>query len=158
MNRMLLTVVALGAILTTAVFAEKEKGDDDQPKKRPPAGMEGLLPPPLVEKLNLTAAQKAELDRLEKEFAAARKQHAAEHKDQAKKLRAEMKAARASDDKAKAKELGGQMRELHKPVMELRRSSLQQFTATLSAEQKATWDAHREQMKKRRGNEVPLAD
>jgi len=152
MNRLLLTSLALGAILTTAVFAEKQKHDDDRPKRRPPPGMEHLVPPPLAEKLNLTASQKAELEKLEKEFAAGREKHRAEHQEQMQQLRQQMKAARENGDKAKAKELGEQLRELHEPVMKLRRDYMQQFAATLTADQKAILDEAREKFRERREN------
>ena len=150
MNRLLLTSLALGAILTTAVFAEKQKHDDDRPKRRPPGVMEHLVPPPVVEKLNLTADQEAELDKLEKAFAAARDKHRAEHQDEAQQLRQEMKTARENGDKAKARELGEQLRELHEPMMKLHRDYMQQFAAILTADQKAILDEAREKFRERR--------
>jgi Spy/CpxP family protein refolding chaperone len=150
MNRLLLTTLALGAILTTAVFAEKQKGEGDRPQKRPPPGMEHLLPPPLVEKLNLTAAQKAELEKLDKAFVAAREKHRAEHQDEMQELRQKMKAARQAGDKARADQLAEQMRALREPLMTLRRDYVQQFAATLTPEQKATLDASREKWQERR--------
>ena len=134
MNRLLITTLALSAVLITGAFAEKEKkGEGDKPKHHPPR-MENLLPQPLLEKLNLTAEQRAEYEKLEQQFDAERDKYQAAHKAEMEKLREESKVAKEGNDEAKLKEARQKRAELGKPMMELRKSYVDKFAATLTPE------------------------
>ena len=136
-------VKSLIAVLAVAVIATAASAQD-KPEHKGPAGahrggmMDSLLPPMLVEKLNLTADQKPKYE----EIAAAFKKEAVAFREGHADLFAKMKAAREAGDKDKMKELMGEM----KPMQDARKASIEKLEALLTDDQKAILKEAREKM------------
>jgi len=138
LTQTLITTLTIALIAIVAVQAQDEK-----PKHRPGGMMEGLLPPMALEKLQLTADQKAKYEEINKEFAKDAKEFWASHAE----LREKMKAAREAGDKDKMKELMAEM----KPMMEARKSGMEKVKALLTDEQKKTMEEMAEKMRAAHG-------
>jgi len=132
-----LLALSLTARAEDAAPAPKHEG-------RPGAGrVMDLVPPMMVEKLELTAEQKAKLADLEKAYAAEREKLPAVSREDTMKMHEELAAARKAGDKAKAQELRKKIMEAYAPQMELRRKYMEQFRALLTDEQKKKLDEAR---------------
>jgi Spy/CpxP family protein refolding chaperone len=142
MKRYVTVIAALMLLTSVAVRAE---GDKPKHQGGGPGGThmmgESLLPPMLVEKLNLTADQKAKYDELSAAFKKDVEQFRADHPvtDADKEA---MKKARESGDKDAMKKF----METRKPLMEKRQAYMEQFKGTLTDEQKKTLDEARAKM------------
>ena len=130
-----LTVIAVGALALTAAFAEApaNKPDGKPPGKGGgPRGLDHLLPVKAVKELKLTAEQQAKYTELEAAF----------KKDAA--AWAEKNPPPTQEEMNKAKEGDKATREALKarrePLMQKRKSYVDQFRATLTAEQKTELD------------------
>ena len=146
MKKLALIVTAVALVAAAAVRAQ----DTAKPKKHEgaprAARMEGLLPPMLVEKLNLTADQKAKYDESCAAFKKdAEKWHADHPITDADKEA--MKKAHESGDKEAMKKFA----ETRKGLLEIRKGYIEKFEATLTDEQKKTMAEARDNMKKRAG-------
>jgi len=143
------TLLLTIAVALTAIAAVRAE-DKEQPKKHEGGPhqmrMEGLLPPMLVEKLNLTADQKAKYDEscaaFKKDAEQYKKDHPISDAD-----REAMKKARESGDKEAMKKFA----ETFKGLGEIRKGYIEKFEATLTDEQKKTMADARENMKKHVG-------
>lgn len=149
MNRIpRLTLIALlmaGSVVLPAL------AKDDKPKRedRPTFGAGPLLSPRLVEQLKLTAAQRAEYDRLQTQWNDARERHRAQHQQRMQELRRERRAARDAGNEARVREIRDEMGKIMRPQMELRQQLIQQFRATLTPEQQSILDTARERVRQR---------
>ena len=150
MPKSLLILAALALIGAAVARAEEPT---PAPKRERPAGgpggprmrMEGLLPPRLAEQLALTDEQKAKLAELDKQFAKDRADWATANKPAQDQLHKDMEEARAAKDQAKIDSLLAKNRELYKGLMELRKKYMDQFTPTLTDEQKQKLEKAREE-------------
>ncbi|MDW8344037.1 MAG: Spy/CpxP family protein refolding chaperone [Verrucomicrobiae bacterium] len=140
----LAAMLASSLVLPALAKEDKPKRADDHPSRSAQ-----LLPPPLIEQLHLTAAQRAEYDRLQAQWNDARDRHRAQHQEEMKKLRRELRAAREAGDEARVRELREQAAKIHRPQMELRQQLVQQFRATLTPEQQIVLDTARDRFHQR---------
>jgi len=96
-----LFAVVLGSslLLGSSVLRAGDTNTTSQPtpppphRDGPPRGMGSILPPQMVEKLNLTEDQKAKLKPIEESFAKAQQEYIAAHKDEIDAARKAMETA-----------------------------------------------------------------
>lgn len=133
MKKFTLLTAAIALIAVAAVQAEDKPAPKKHEGGRPM--MEQLLPPMAVEKLNLTADQKAKLDELnagfKKDMEQYKKDHPVSEAD-----REAMKKARESGDKEAMKAAREKLAETMKGAIEIRKGYMEKFKATLTDEQK----------------------
>jgi len=142
-NRMFIITLALAAVVAgssviTVRAEDKPVGKPGHEGQHRPH-FEGLLPPMVLEKIKLTADQKAKYDAIVADF----------QKETAP-LREKMKAAREAGDKEK-------MKELFQQIMPLRKAAMEKLEQVLTDEQKAELKKMREEHGKR-GHGAPGAD
>ncbi len=142
-----LAVVTVAALLAgTLATAQTGESRPSRPRGNGPGPgpmLENLLPPRVVDDLKLTAEQKAKYDELQAAFKKDADKWRSEHPDTAEKMR----KAREEGDRETLRKLAEERR----PLMEARRSYLDKFRETLTAEQKETLDKAMEQFRGRRG-------
>ncbi len=150
MNKSLIVTVASALILVTAgQAADQGKGAGGPPQHR---RMEmPLVPPRLVDKLNLTDAQKSQLQTLEASFDKERESMMAGKTNQLAQLEQQAKTAREAKNEAQLKEIRKQRMELMKPLWELRKESMGKFEATLTPDQKKILDETRQEFREHHG-------
>ena len=142
--RILTATVAL-ALVVGGLTARAEDGEKEGPRHGPGPGpmLEHLLPPRVVDELNLTTDQKSKLADLESAFKkdaeAWRKAHV--HNPE------ESRKAREADDKDSLKKLADDRRQL----MDTRKNYVDKFRASLTDEQKKKLDDHLSEMRERHG-------
>lgn len=103
--------------------------------KGPPR--EHLLPPAVVEKLNLTEEQKAKVKEIETAFLKTAQEYRAAHKTEIEAARTAMKEAHDSKDKAKQQAAREQMRTVMQGMQPQRQAAIEQIKSNLNDEQKA---------------------
>ena len=146
-----LIILAALALIGAAVVRAEEPTPPPKPARSaggpggPHMRAAGLVPPRMAEQLALTDDQKAKLAELDKQFAKDRADWMAANKPALDQLHKEMEEARAAKDQAKIESLQVKGRELHKGLSELRKKYMDQFTATLTDEQKQKLDKAREE-------------
>lgn len=147
------TVITLGCSLLLAVPSARA----EKPAVRPGGGPvklekreHGLLPPPLVEKLNLSEEQKAKLQEIEKQWAKTRDEYMAAHKAEFDAARAAAAEARKSEDPAKRREARLMMARAMEGLQPQRQAAMEQVKAILSDEQKKILEQARADFQERR--------
>ena len=131
-NKVILCVLGSSLLLTApALRAEHTNSPAGPPSKHQ---REGLLPPNVVEKLNLTDEQKAKLKAITEKFEKNRDEYVAAH-------RSEMDAARtamqdAGNDAEKKKEAREQMGKAMSGLQTERKAAIDELRALLTDEQK----------------------
>jgi Spy/CpxP family protein refolding chaperone len=126
-------VIMMAAITLTALAAQAGEGkhlNPNAPGPRTGQMRDQVLPPRVVDQLNLTADQKTKLDALNASFKKdvdAWEQAHPNFKDEVQKAR-----------EAKDKETMKKLMEERKPVFEARKKYIEEFKATLTDEQKKT--------------------
>ena len=145
MKRLFITITAIALLAT---FGARAAEDSDQPKKGPPPGPSGpggpprfdvaLIPPRLMDELNLTAEQKPKVDVLQSEFAKERDKLRASQTNSTEfaKLREDMRAAREAGDREKMRSLREQLAPYEKPLQDLRKQYTDKVRSLLTDEQK----------------------
>jgi Spy/CpxP family protein refolding chaperone len=133
------TLIA-AAIALLAVASQAGDYRPDRPRglrgPREGAPMIGnLLPPRVLEDLQLTAEQKAKYDALQEKFAAEHKEWMQSHRAEGEALREQLRAAREAQDVARIKEAQAKLAEHRKPVEELRKSYMEKVRALLTPDQ-----------------------
>ncbi len=137
----IITLLTFAVAVTTTGLAEKAGGDQPVKKKHPGHHGPGqhrhmpLIPPRLIDKLQLTADQQATVSDLGEQWATDRDKWLDEHKE-TKNLRDEMKAAREAGDQEKITELRQQMRDRMSPLHEMRKGYMEKVKAVLNDDQK----------------------
>ena len=102
----------------------------------------------LMEGVNLTEDQKAQVRPIMEEAAEKWRAFHEEHKEELDKLREEMKAAREAKDKDKAKEVGQKVRAIMEQA-DFRGDAIEKIKKVLTPEQLATFEKNLEEMKDR---------
>ena len=150
MIRKLIVTLAIVAAATIGVRAGDKEGPGGPPRgghDRPHGPhSEGLLPPPLLERLNLTDDQKAKVKELSDQFA----KEAKEIREKAGITPEDFKAAR--DDEAKRKELQEKMKPVMEQLKQLRHDYMDKVKGILTDEQKAKLDEAIQHFKERGGD------
>jgi Spy/CpxP family protein refolding chaperone len=113
--------------------------------------MENLLPPPVLEDLALTPAQKTNYDALAAGFKKDAAKWRADNNYDPEKVREEMRQARDAGDQATIQKLTDQ----RKGLMDLRKSYVDKVRAFLTDEQKAKLDKALERAREMRGGQGP---
>jgi Spy/CpxP family protein refolding chaperone len=160
MRQLMIAVTAATLLTSGGVFAQ---GGTNQPP-RPPGGPRGpggprfsvpLIPPRLMDQLNLTAEQRPKVDALQSEFAKERDKLSASQTNNAEfaKLRDDMRAARDAGDREKMRSLREQLVPYRKPILDLRQQYMDKVRALLTDEQRKTL----EEAIERRGQRGPGA-
>lgn len=129
-----------GALINVQAGEGKSEGKQ---RKGPGPMLEHLLPPRVVEDLNLTADQKATFDGLESAFKKDAEKWRSEHRQNPE----EFRKARESGDKEALQKIG----EDRKQLMETRRSYMDKLRASLNDEQKSKLDESIGEFRKRHG-------
>ena len=109
----------------------------------------GFMSQRLAEKLNLTDAQKAQIQEISKGF---REQNRATF-EQARELREQARTARKANDTAALEALKPQLEAQRTQMKQLREAHHQQILAVLTAEQRAQLESMKAERKQRRGTE-----
>lgn len=145
LSRTIIAVLAAALVTTVASAQDKpeQKGPPGGGRGHHGGGMRGLLPPELVEKLNLTPEQKSKYDELQKGFEKDAAQYRTDHQIDFE----AMKKARESKDEAAMKKFGEQM----KGMMDIRKGYMDKLEAVLNDQQKGTLKEAREKMMQRGG-------
>ena len=107
----------------------------------------GFLNQRLAEKLNLTDAQKSQIQAIQKGF----RENNAQAFENAKVLRQQVREARQANDTAKLESLKPAMEAQRTQFQQLREAQKQQVLAVLTAEQRAQLEALKAERKQRRG-------
>lgn len=110
---------------------------------------EHLLPPGVVDKLNLTEDQKAKIKGIEEAYAKTAKEYRQAHKAEYDAARAAMKEARESKDDAKRKEALEKLKQADAGLQPQRQAAIEQIKSNLTDEQKAILDQAKERAKER---------
>lgn len=144
-----LILIAIGGSLLLAgpALRAEDTNKPAGPPRKHGSRENNLLPPPLVEKLNLTEDQKAKLKVIEENWDKTRQEYMDAHKADADAARAAAEEAKQSGDPAKKKEAGEKRRQLVAGLRTQRQQYVDQVRSLLSEEQKKIW----EEAKKQRG-------
>ena len=143
-----LTAIAVVGLATTLAYADDTNAPAKPEGKHGPRGgpgpmMEHLLPPRVVDDLNLTADQKTKLGELESAF----KKDAVAWDTAHPTFRDDMRKARESGDKDAIRST----MEQRKPLMDARKGYVEKFRASLTDEQKTKLDKSLEDVRQRMG-------
>ena len=109
----------------------------------------GFMSQHMAEKLNLTDAQKAQIQAIQKGF----REQNAQTFENAKELRKQVREARQANDTAKLESLKPAMEAQRTQFQQLREANKQQILAVLTAEQRAQLEALKAERKQRRGEQ-----
>ena len=131
-NRLLNLAVAVGLVLTSAVFAQEQR--------RPQTFTERY-----GQQLNLTDAQKKTIDDLDAKF----QKDNAEFLDSFQKLMAQVRDARQANDQAKLDELKPKVDAARAQMTKLRTDLEDKIAANFTDEQKAAWAKIKEEREAR---------
>lgn len=145
-----ITAVAVLALSGTLAFAAPGSGmkaHGDHMRGPGGHGMRGDFAGRFAEKLNLTDAQKQQMQQLRERFRAENEPLRAQFKQN----RADMKAARDANDTARLDSLKGTADSLRAQMKERRTAQHEQMMSILSADQKAKLDALKAERQSRRG-------
>ncbi|HVE70164.1 MAG TPA: Spy/CpxP family protein refolding chaperone [Thermoanaerobaculia bacterium] len=145
-TRIIMMAAALMLTATVAFGHEGGKGRGDRGGRGGHRG--GFMSQRLAEKLNLTDAQKAQIQEISKGF---REQNRATFEG-SRDLRQEARAARKANDTAKLEALKPQLEAQRTQMQQLREAHQQQILAVLTAEQRAQLETMKSERKQRRGN------
>jgi Spy/CpxP family protein refolding chaperone len=157
--RTFITLTVATLLAGTLALAQTGQERPDRPRGGPGGGrgpggpggpgamLDNLLPPRVIEELKLTTEQKAKYDELQAAFKKDADKWRSEHPDSAEKMR----KAREAGDRETLRKLAEERR----PLMDARRSYVDKFRETLTAEQKETLDKAMEQVRGRRGRGGP---
>ena len=137
-------VLAAGGLPSALAAEGTEQSEGPPPGPRPRPALEHLLPPRVVQDLNLTADQKTKYAELEAAFKKDAEKWRAAHPPPDPEV---FRKARESGDTATLDKL----REQRKELMDTRRSYVDKFRASLTDEQRAKLDKELEQARNRRG-------
>ena len=154
MKRRFVITCLIGLAAATAARAQET---NVPPPPIPPAHrpmgpmMENLLPPPVLEDLALTPAQKTNYDALAAGFKKDAAKWRADNNYDPEKVREEMRQARDAGDQATIQKLTDQ----RKGLMDLRKSYVDKVRAFLTDEQKAKLDKALERAREMRGGQGP---
>lgn len=150
-----LTTTAIALLAAATVFAADpgKPIDSNGPGKHkgPRPGQGSFVPPPVLDKLSLTADQKKQVDDLQAQFKKERDALFESHRKDNEGLRDQMKAAREAGDEAKLEELRKKRAEQAKPMMDLRKQYIDKLRAGLTADQQKTLDSELKELRDRMG-------
>lgn len=138
-------VLGLSATLAFAAPGEGKRAHGDH--MRGGHGMRGDFAAKFAEKLDLTDAQKQQMQQLRERFRTENEPLRAQFKQN----RADMKAARDASDTARLESLKGTADSLRAQMKERRKAQHEQMMSILTAEQKAKLDALKAERQSRRG-------
>lgn len=143
-------VALVATTVTTAAKPEKPSGEAGSPPKGTgPMPAARLLPQQWVTELGLSAEQSAKLEKLTAEFNKARAEHMATRRAELDALRKQMREAQAAKDTEQVRRLRIRLADELKPISELRRSYIERFRATLTAEQQQKLDRFLKEQRER---------
>jgi LTXXQ motif family protein len=143
MKRFLIAFAAVALLLPFAAARTDAQNTNAPPPGRPGGFRPGdsILPPPIVDKLALTADQKTQYDKLQADYKKEHEAWVSAHQAQLDALQQQTQAARQADDRDKMDGLRQQRRELMKPANDMRKQYQDKVRGFLTDDQKKTLDS-----------------
>ncbi|HYC89516.1 MAG TPA: Spy/CpxP family protein refolding chaperone [Thermoanaerobaculia bacterium] len=144
-----ITIAAALTLSATMAFAGPHGGDKGFGGGKGRGHRGGFMSQRLAEKLNLTDAQKSQIQAIQKGF----RENNAQAFENAKVLRQQVREARQANDTARLESLKPAMEAQRTQFQQLREAQKQQILAVLTAEQRAQLEALKAERKQRRGGQ-----
>jgi Spy/CpxP family protein refolding chaperone len=144
-----ITIAAALTLSATMAFAGPREGGKGFGGGKGRGHRGGFMSQRLAEKLNLTDAQKQQIQAIQKGF----RDNNAQAFENAKVLRQQVREARQANDTAKLESLEPALEAQRTQFQQLREANKQAILAVLTAEQRAQLDALKAERKQRRGEQ-----